>query len=92
LAHLAAGLLCAVVASGCASQQTLRVVDAQSGEPLDEVRVERLEGSYKPSAIPFVVVNELSPSEKQATNKSGTVTFKTSGDKFMVNPSRDNSG
>ena len=37
--------------------------------------------------MPFVVVNELSPAEKQTTSKSGSVTFQKSGSKFMVNPS-----
>ncbi len=84
--QLASSLLLAAVLSGCASQQAFRVVDAKSGEPLGDMRVERLEGSYQPSAIPLVVLNELSPVEKQTTNESGSVTFQKSG-KFMVNPS-----
>ena len=77
----------AAILSGCASPQTFRVVDAKSGEPLGDVRVERLEGGYRLSPMPFVVLNELSPAEKQTTNESGSVTFQKSGSKFMVNPS-----
>ena len=88
--QLASSLLLAAILSGCASQQTFRVVDAKSGEPLGDMRVERLEGGYRPSAMPFVVLNELSPAEKQTTNESGSVTFQKSGSKFMVNPSGDN--
>ena len=72
------------------SQQTFRVVDAKSGEPLGDVRVERLEGGYRPSSMPLVVLNQLSPAEKQTTNESGSVTFQKSGSKFMVNPSGKN--
>jgi len=88
---LASSLLLAAILSGCASQPTLRIVDAKSGAPLGNVRVERLEGCYRPSAMPFVVLNALSPVEKQTTNESGAVTFQKSGSKFMVNPSGDNS-
>jgi hypothetical protein len=88
--RLASSLLLAAILSGCASQQTFRIVDAKSGEPLGNVRVERLEGCYRPSAMPFVVLNTLSPVEKQTTNESGSVTFQKSGSKFMVNPSGDN--
>jgi len=87
---LAASLLLAAILSGCASPPALRVVDAKSGQPLGDVRVERLEGGYRPSAIPFVLVNRLSPAEKQTTNKCGLATFQKSGSQFMVNPSRDN--
>jgi hypothetical protein len=78
------------ILAGCASQQTFRVVDAKSGEPLGDVRVERLEGSYRLSPAPFVVLNDLSPAEKQTTNGSGSVTFEKSGSTFMVNPSGTN--
>ena len=88
--QLASSLLLAAILSGCASQQTFRVVDAKSGEPLGDVRVERLEGGYRLSPMPFVVLNELSPAEKQTTNESGSVTFQKSGSKFMVNPSDTN--
>ncbi len=88
--QLASSLLLAAIVSGCASQETFRVVDAKSGKPLGDVRVERLEESYRPSAMPYVVLNELSPAEKQTTNKSGSVTFQKSGSKFMVNPSGTN--
>lgn len=77
---------------GCASQQTFRVVDDKSGQPLKDLRVERLEGGYSPSSTPFVVLNELSPAEKLDTNESGSVTFQKSGSKFMVNPSHANPG
>jgi len=87
---LTASLLLAAIFSGCASQQTFRVVDARSGEPLADVRVERLEGGYRPSSRPFVVLNELSPAEKQTTSASGSVTFQKSGSQFMVNPSDTN--
>ena len=80
----------AAILSGCASQQSFRIVDAKSGEPLGDVRVERLEGGYRPSSMPFVVVNALSPVEKQTTNPSGAATFDKSGSKFMVNPARAN--
>jgi hypothetical protein len=83
-------MLTAIVA-GCASQETIRVVDATSGEPLGNVRVERLEESYQPSAMPFVVMDELSAAEKQTTDQAGAVTFQKSGSKFMVNPSGANS-
>jgi hypothetical protein len=88
--QLASSLLLAAILSGCASQQTIRIVDAKSGEPLGDVRVERLEGSYRPSSMPLVVLNELSPAEKQTTNESGAVTFEKSGSSFMVNPSGAN--
>ena len=88
--QLASSLWLAAILSGCASQQTFRVVDARSGEPLGDVRVERLEGGYRPSAMPFMLVNELSPIEKQTTNESGSVTFTKSGSSFMVNPSGAN--
>ena len=35
--QLASSLLLAAILSGCASQQTLRVVDRTSGEPLGDV-------------------------------------------------------
>ena len=73
-----------------AAPPALRVVDAKSGQPLGDVRVERLEGGYRPSAIPFVLVNRLSPAEKQTTNQCGLATFQKSGSQFMVNPSSDN--
>ena len=85
--QLAASLLLAAILGGCTAPQTFRVVDAKSGEPLGNVRVERLEGGYRPSATPLVLLNELSPAEKQMTNESGSVTFEKSGSKFMVNPS-----
>jgi hypothetical protein len=85
--QLVSSLLLAAILSGCASQQTIRVVDAKSGVPLCDVRVERLEGGYRPSAVPLVVVNKLSPVEAQTTDKGGSVTFHQSGAKFMVNPS-----
>jgi hypothetical protein len=88
--QLASSLLLAALLSGCASQRTFRVVDSKSGEPLGDVRVERLEGGYRPSAMPFVVLKELSPAEKQTTNESGSVTFQRSGSNFMVNPSGTN--
>ncbi len=88
--RLASSLLLVGILSGCASQQTFRVVDAKSGELLGDVQVERLEGGYRPSEMPFVVLNELSPVEKQTTNQSGAVTFQKSGSKFIVNPSGDN--
>ena len=88
--QLASSLLLAAILSGCASQHTLRVVDAKSGEPLGDVRIERLEGGYRPSSMPFVVLNDLSPVEKQTTNESGSVTFEKTGSKFMVNPSGNN--
>ena len=90
-AQLAWSLLLAAIVAGCASQETIRVVDATSGEPLGNVRVERLEESYQPSAMPFVLMDELSPVEKQTTSESGSVTFQKSGSKFMVNPSGENS-
>ena len=46
---LAASLLLAAMLAGCASQQKFRVVDAKSGEPLGDVRVERLDAGYRPS-------------------------------------------
>lgn len=76
--------------SGCASNQTFHVIDSKTGEPLGDVRVERLESAIKPSEIPFVMYDELSPVEKKTTNETGAVTFKTTGSKFMVNPSGDN--
>jgi hypothetical protein len=86
--QLAASLLLAAILSGCASQQTFRVVDAKSGEPLGDVRVERLEDQgYRLTRMPFVVLNEFAPAEKQTTNESGTVAFQKSGRTFMVNPS-----
>jgi hypothetical protein len=88
--QLVSSLLLAITLSGCTAQQTFRVVDATSGEPLGDVRVERLQGSYRSSGLPFVVLNELSPAEKQTTNESGSVTFQKSGSKFMVNPSHTN--
>ena len=88
--RLASSAVLAAILCGCASQQALRVVDAKSGEPLGDVPVERLEGGYRPSAMPFVVFNELSPAEKQTTNESGSAAFQKSGGKFMVNPSHQN--
>ncbi len=88
--QLASSLFLMAILFGCASQQTFRVVDAKSGEPLGDINVERLEGGYRPSAMPFVVLNELSPAEKQTTSQSGSVTFQKSGSKFMVNPSGNN--
>ena len=88
--HLASSLLLAAILSGCASQQTFRVVEAKSGRPLGDVRVERLEGGYRPSSMPLVVLHEVSPTEKQTTNESGSVTFQRSGSNFMVNPSGNN--
>jgi hypothetical protein len=88
--QLISSLLSAAILSGCASPQTFRVVDAKSGDPLGDVRVERLEGGYRPSSMPFVVFYELSPVEKQTTNESGSVTFQKSGSELMVNPSGRN--
>ena len=88
--QLAGSLLLAAIVAGCASQETIRVVDATSGEPLGNVRVERLEESYRPSAMPFVLMDELAPVEKQTTSEAGSVTFQKSGSKFMVNPSGTN--
>jgi hypothetical protein len=87
---LAASLLSAAVLSGCASQQAFRVVDAKSGEPLCDMRVERLEGGYRQSAMPFVLLNDLAPVEKLTTSDSGSVTFEKSGNKFIANPSGRN--
>ena len=88
--QVASSLLLLAILSGCASQPTFRVVDAKSREPLSSLRVERLEASYELSSVPFVVLNDLSPAEKQTTNESGSVTFQKSGSKFMVNPSSRN--
>ena len=72
--------------SGCARFQTLRVVDAQSGQPLDGVRVERLHGSLRPSAMPLVLLNTVSPVERKMTDDSGSVTFEKAGTQVMCNP------
>jgi hypothetical protein len=76
--------------SGCARLQTMRVVD-QSGQPVNEVQVERLQGGIKPSPMPFVLVNSLTPAEKKSTDKAGSVAFDKAGKQFMVNPSSKNS-
>jgi hypothetical protein len=77
---------------GCSAAPTLRVVDAKSKEPVGDVRVERLEGGYHPSAMPFVIINDLSPAEKQTTDAAGSVKFQKNGSQFMVNPDAANPG
>jgi hypothetical protein len=83
-------LLLLFILPGCTRLQTFRVVDARSGEPLDGVQGERLEGSLRPSKIPLILENRLSPDEAQTSNASGSIAFEKPGAKFMFNPSSKN--
>jgi hypothetical protein len=85
-------LVLLLLLSGCARLQTFRVVDAQSGQPLDGVQAERLDGSVRPSAIPLVLADTLSPVERQAADPSGAVNFKKAGSQFAFNPRSGNPG
>ena len=87
---LVSGLLLLFLVAGCSRLQTFRVVDAQSGQPLDGVRAERLEGHLQTSEIPLVLLDAMSPVEAHATDASGSVVFQGPGAKFMVNPSSKN--
>ncbi|MGD0898814.1 MAG: hypothetical protein ABR915_13335, partial [Thermoguttaceae bacterium] len=87
---LVTGILLLFMLPGCARLQTFRVVDAQSGQPVDGVRAERLEGSIQASELPLVLLDSLSPVEKGATNASGAMTFEKTGTKFWFNPSAKN--
>jgi hypothetical protein len=84
------GLILFLTLSGCTRLQTFRVVDSQSGQPIEGVQVERLHGSVKPSAMPFVLVNSLSPVEKELTDSSGMSSFKESGTQAILNPDSKN--
>ena len=85
-------LLLLLLLSGCARLQTFRVVDAQSGQPLDGVQAERLDGSVRPSAVPLVLADTLSPVERQASDPSGAVNFKKAGAQFAFNPRSNSPG
>jgi len=87
---LISGLLLLSLLTGCARFQTVRIVDAQSGRPLEGVQVERLQGSVRPSAIPLVLFNSLTPVERQTTDAAGSITFQESGTQVMCNPSSRN--
>jgi hypothetical protein len=75
---------------GCTRLQTFRVVDSQSGQPIEGVQVERLNSSIQPSAMPFVLLKSLSPVEKEVTDSSGMSRFKESGTQAMLNPDSKN--
>lgn len=79
------GLTLACCLSGCARYQSFRVLDAQSGKPIDGVQAERLEGDLKLSRMPFVLLDSVSPVERQNSDASGTVKFKKAGQKFAFN-------
>jgi hypothetical protein len=76
--------------SGCTQLQTFRVVDSQSGQPIEGVQVERLRSSIEPSSMPFVLFKSLSPVEKQTTDESGVSTFKEPGTQAILNPDGKN--
>lgn len=78
-------LLLLACLSGCARYQSFRVLDAQSGRPIDGVQAERLEGSLQLSPMPFVLLDSVSPVERQNSDSSGTVKFKKAGKKFAFN-------
>ena len=84
---LISGMLPLVLAGGCSRIQTFRVVDAKTGQPLDGVRAERLEGSIRPSSMPFVLFDQVAPIETKNTDATGAVAFQQPGQKFMINPS-----
>ena len=84
------GLALLLLLCGCTRLQTFRVVDSQSGQPIEGVQVERLHGSVKPSAMPFVLLDSVSPVEKQTTDSSGMSRFKESGTQAMLNPDSKN--
>jgi hypothetical protein len=75
---------------GCMGVQTFRLVDAQSGLPLDGVQGERLHGSIQASQVPLVLHNVLDPVESQNSDAAGRVAFQASGTKFMFNPTAKN--
>ena len=75
---------------GCTRLQTFRVVDSQSGQPIEGVQVERLHSSIQPSAMPLVLLKSLSPVEKEVTDSSGMSKFKESGTQAMLNPDSKN--
>jgi len=84
------GVLPVLCFSGCTRLQAVRVVDAQSGRPLEGVHVERLQSSVRPSPMPLVLYDALSPVERQVTDASGATAFKEPGTKVMCNPSMKN--
>jgi hypothetical protein len=88
--NLLPSLLLLLFACGCARTQTFRVVDSQSGRPLDGVQSERLEGKVRPSAMPLVLLNDLSPVEHGTTDSSGVVKFQKPGKEFAFNPTSKN--
>ena len=71
---------------GCTRLQTFRVVDSQSGQPIEGVQVERLHGGIAPAPCRSSCWIRSSPVEKQVTDASGVSTFKESGTKAMLNP------
>ncbi len=75
-----------LVLTGCTQLQTIRVVDSQTGKPIQGVRVERLNSKVEPSAMPLVLLDSLTPAEKAVTNESGEARFKEAGNKAMLNP------
>jgi hypothetical protein len=86
------GLLLLSLASGCASLQSFRVVDAQTGQPLEEIKAERLKGNVHFSAIPLVMLDDLAPVERRATDASGAIKFEQAGSQFAFNPSSSHAG
>jgi hypothetical protein len=87
---LVSAVLLLSIVSGCAQIQTFRVVDAQSGQPVESVRGERLQGSIRASELPLVLLDSLSPVEAASTNASGSMAFEKAGTKFWFNPSSKN--
>ena len=87
---LTAALVLLLVLSGCSPLQTIRVVDSQTGKPIEGVQVERLHAKVEASEIPLVLFDSLSPVEKQVTDGSGVATFQEAGNKAMLNPDSKN--
>ena len=71
----APGLLLLGLLWGCSPLQNFRVVDAQTGQPVDGVQIERLHAGLQPSAMPFVLLKTLDPVEKKTTDASGSAAF-----------------
>jgi len=83
-------LLLLALTSGCARFQTFRVVDSQSGRPVSGIQAERLDASLRPSAMPLVILDEMSPVERGSSDTSGVVKFEKPGKQFAFNPCSQN--
>ncbi len=86
---LMVALLLLALSAGC-GVQSFRLVDAQTGLPLDGVQAERLHGSLQASKLPLVLHDVLDPVESQNSDATGRVAFQSSGTKFMFNPTAKN--